>query len=75
MQRPCVEEAESQLWRFETVSRQADATEGRFIHIQDVDDCLNVNNNALTNGAPVIRWPCGDNPNQVFQVSTDALDQ
>jgi len=75
VQRPCVDDAVSQLWRFDAVSRQAKSTEGRFVHIDEEDDCLDINNNAVTDGAHVIRWLCGDNPNQVFRVSTEALDR
>ncbi len=54
------------------MSQQADSTEGRFRNAQH-DDCLDINGNAVTDGAHVVRWPCGDNPNQIFRVSAEAL--
>jgi len=73
VQRPCADDAVSQLWRFEVVGGRGDSTDGQFVHIQH-DDCLNVNGGAVTDGAPIVRWQCGDDPNGTFQVSTDALD-
>jgi len=74
VQRPCVDDAASQLWRFERVGQEADSTEGRFVNTQH-GDCLNVNGAAVTDAAPIVRWQCGNDPNGIFQVSTDALDR
>lgn len=74
VQRPCVNDAASQLWKFDVVGRHADLTDGRFVNTEH-GDCLNVNGTAVTDGAPIVRWPCGNDPNGIFQVSTDALNR
>lgn len=74
VQRPCVGESLSQLWRFEVTGRNADSTEGRFVNIEH-EDCLNVRGGAVTDGAHIVRWPCKSDLNEIFRVFTDALDR
>jgi Ricin-type beta-trefoil lectin domain len=71
VQRPCVDDSLSQSWRFEATGRRADSTEGRFVNVEH-KDCLNVNGGAVTDGAPIIRWQCENDP---FQVSADGLGE
>ncbi len=75
VQRPCVDGSTNQEWEFEVVSQRETSTDGRFVNVEH-DDCLDVNGGAVSDGVPVVRWPCGSSAsNQIFQVSTDALDQ
>ncbi|MGH3620477.1 MAG: hypothetical protein ACRDQ5_01625 [Sciscionella sp.] len=61
------------LWLFHVRGNRAGSTEGRLVNSRYDDDCLDVKGAALTDGVPVVRWRCGNNPNQVFRVSDRAL--
>jgi len=74
LQRPCVDDIVSQLWRFEVIGEGNTLTDGRFVNAEH-GDCLNVNGNAVTDGAHLVRWGCGNGANGIFQVSTDALSR
>nr|WP_225955042.1 RICIN domain-containing protein [Kibdelosporangium phytohabitans] len=66
--------ASTQLWRTAEILR---TTSGEYVDIQLVhpatDQCLDINQGSVLDGALTIRWPCGSNLNQVFRVAATAI--
>lgn len=70
-QRPCAGVV-GQAWEFIPTSAGEVTTIGKFVNSR-LGDCLDINQNAISDDTPVVRWQCGSSGNQLFEVQTAAL--
>jgi hypothetical protein len=63
----------TQIWELRVHARNDRVTEGQFRN-EATGDCLDVNRAAISDGAYLIHWECGGNPNQIFRVDSSTLD-
>lgn len=62
----------TQIWELRVHARNDRVTEGQFRN-EATGDCLDVNRAAISDGAYLIHWVCGGNPNQIFRVDSSTL--
>jgi Ricin-type beta-trefoil lectin domain-like len=77
VQRPCIPGYDAQHWILTVLHQRADSVDVKFLGLKH-RDCLNINGEAMANGAYVVRWPCHEpepHKNEIFQLRPDAISR
>lgn len=75
VQRKCVDGNGAQLWILDVMKRRADSVDVRFRGHRN-RECLNINGEAVENGAYVVRYRCHEpvpHDNEIFTIRPDAV--